>query len=229
MAEILHQLRLVVYPHYLQGFKNIQPVVGLGISEPSTICLNKKRAGTTSRTWRCDSLIRCASRTLKTRKEFCKADTLAAASPRNVDESMGFKTWPKKHEEKPTNWEIFGKQNFHKLQLPGVRKTPKFKRFQVNLHLKSAFQMQVVIKLLPSTPPFFFQKNISDSAAQTFAIFSVCKPATIKDLSGEISILWSEASSKKHWGLWEDRPWRLASWCLRWLTWWTPQVLPPWN
>ena len=36
-----HQLRLVVYPcisHYLQGFKNIQKVVGNGISEPSTVC-----------------------------------------------------------------------------------------------------------------------------------------------------------------------------------------------
>ena len=32
-----NQLRMAVFPHYLQGFKNIQPVVGLGISEPSTV------------------------------------------------------------------------------------------------------------------------------------------------------------------------------------------------
>ena len=31
-----HQLRLVVYPHYFQGFHTCQ-VVGLGISEPSTV------------------------------------------------------------------------------------------------------------------------------------------------------------------------------------------------
>ena len=31
-----NQLRLVVYPYYLQGFSTIQTVVGLGMSEPST-------------------------------------------------------------------------------------------------------------------------------------------------------------------------------------------------
>ena len=40
MAEILHQLRLIVSPcfsHYLQGF--IHPRWLFGISEPSTVCL----------------------------------------------------------------------------------------------------------------------------------------------------------------------------------------------
>ena len=32
-----HHLRLVVYPHYLQGFIYTSQVVGLGISEPSRV------------------------------------------------------------------------------------------------------------------------------------------------------------------------------------------------
>lgn len=134
---------------------------------------------------------------------------------------------PKTRRETTTNWEIFGKQNGHKLQLPGVRKTPKLLKISSEFQSKNWISHASCYQTSSINSNVFFQKDISDSAAQTFAIFSVCKPATIKDLSGEISILWSEASSKKHWGLWEDRPWRLASWCLRWLTRWTRQVPPP--
>ena len=41
MEEILHQLRLVVYPHYFQDFHTCQ-VVGLGIPEASTVATTWK-------------------------------------------------------------------------------------------------------------------------------------------------------------------------------------------
>ena len=158
MAEILHQL-IGSLSHYLQGFKNIQPVV---VWDFWTINNMSKQEESWShiqdlKMWFTDSLRLQDS---EHPKRVLQSWHLGCCIPPKRWWIHGIQDLAQKtRRETTTNWEIFGKQNGHKLQLPGVRKTPKLLKISSEFASKQCISNASCYQTSSINSTVFFSKR----------------------------------------------------------------------